>query len=180
MEEYDGETIDIRTVDVIEFIIKRGREYPTVFFLFCYVRFINVLQLLRISEHQASISLFLTAFKFISIFCCISHNTGYVSLGADWFRTWYCASPALQSLYEKTILFRKTVNLRNIFSDRFMEWVIRNTRFYLRKFASGSANTHYNHVWSVALHLNNTLATNKVIIKVRIYNTTTKTEKQSS
>lgn len=71
---------------------------------------------------------------------------GYVLLLTAWFIAWICASPALKTLYETALLFCKTAHGKNIFGDRFMEWVIENSRFYLGKKIAGSVDSHLNKV----------------------------------
>ena len=41
---------------------------------------------------------------------------------------WHCASPAEKVFFEKFILTRKTKSGKRIFTDRFVEWLIKDVR----------------------------------------------------
>ena len=164
-----GESMDTFTFtlnEIYQYILNRGMEHPIVLVILMYLRFVSILQLLRLAESDASKTKFLSGFIFLSMFYSISHIINYVFLEADWFRSWYCASPAiLKSLYRNAILFSKTINKKNTCTDSFMEWVIRDKRMYLGKFVFDEVDSFLHQVRQVAMQLDQNLGLRTVKIK---------------
>ena len=156
-------TIEISPDQIFDFIKKKAETDPLVVVILLYLRGIHVQHLLYDSERRASIQMFLTALRFIGLNTCVTHCCGYVSLLSDWFRNWATSSPAMKKLYKKAILFRLTKNNCSIFTDRFMEWVMKDLRWFTGKHVSGgSRGNHLNHLRAVALSLNESLATKQL------------------
>ena len=49
---------------------------------------------------------------------------------------WYCMSDAEQVIFTKGIFTRKTRNGRNIWSDKFVEWMMRDLRMWCTNIAT--------------------------------------------
>jgi hypothetical protein len=105
------------------------------------------------AESRADSDDYRDALKFLGILFCSSHKTGYVSLISDFFVSDWCASDGMRTIFNKACLFRKTVNGDNIFSDRFVEWIVQDLRIYLDKFSAGKNQTSL--FQQVAANLNN-------------------------
>ena len=147
------ECVSVTAANILDFMSARAKSERILLVLLHYLRLVYETELLYKAEKNADVELFLVALKHISLACCVSHSTGYVSLLSDFFVEWTCASPALKKLYERAILFRKTVNGKNIFSDRLMEWLVRDVRFFVGKRIVGSIDSHLDTVRAVSLHL---------------------------
>ena len=145
--------VDVNAANILDYMSERAKKNRILLVLIQYLRLVHETELLYKAEKNADIELFLVALKHISLACCVSHSTGYVKLLSDFFVQWTCASPALKRLYERAILFCKTVNGNNIFSDRLMEWIIRDFRFYVTKKVSGGVDIHLDSVRAVSLQL---------------------------
>ena len=152
------ETIDVSAIDVFDFMCERAKHDRLILVVLLYLRCVHVIQMLYESEKRASLRLYISCMKYILLMSCISHCIGYVSLLSDFFRDYECASPALKVMYEKFILFRKTVFGKNIFTDRFMEWIIKGLREQTGKHISGSVDTHLKNLMHVVLQLNESMA----------------------
>ena len=122
----NNDRVDVSAANILDYMGERAKKERILLVLLQYLRLVHETELLYKAEKNADIELFLVALKHISLACCVSHSTGYVKLLSDFFVEWTCASPALKKLYGRAILFRKTVNGNNIFSDRLMEWIIRD------------------------------------------------------
>ena len=149
----NNDHVDVSTTNILDYMGERAKKERILLVLLQYLRLVHETELLYIAEKNADIELFLVALKHISLACCVSHSTGYVKLLSYFFVQWTCASPTLKRLYERTILFRKTVNGNNIFSDRLMEWIIRDFRFYVSKKVTGGVDSHLDTVRAVSLQL---------------------------
>ena len=123
----DSETaIKLTPVEVVDYILKLIEDLkdPLVLIMLSYLRLVHVSQLLHKSEGQAKIDLFNTGMKYCAIIACVAHHTSYVDMITNWFKNWHVGSDAFRVFLDKVCIFRKTQNGRNIFSDRFMEWLI--------------------------------------------------------
>ena len=125
------ECASVTAPNIFDFMSERAKSERILLVLLQYLRFVHETELLCKAEKNADVELFLVALKHISLACCVSHSRGYVSLLSDFFVEWTCASPAFKKLYKRAILFRKTFNGENIFSDRLMEWLVRDVRFFV-------------------------------------------------
>jgi hypothetical protein len=148
-----SESVELSPAAVNKHMLDRGNIYPLVAIVVGQLRNADVINLLHESEDKGDADLFRTATKFIGANKCTTYSTKYVALIAGFFLKHYCQSDAEKIIYDRFILFRKTVNGSTIFGDRFVEWVIRDLRTYIGKYSTGSQSSSY--VRQVALHLNN-------------------------
>ena len=138
----NSDHVDVSAANILNYMDERAKKECILLVLIQYLRFVHETELLYKAEKNADIELFLVALKHISLACCVSHSTGYIKLLSDFFVQWTCPSPALKRLYKRAILFCKTVNGNNIFSNRLMEWIIRDFRFYVTKKVTGGVDSH--------------------------------------
>jgi hypothetical protein len=144
-------TVDSSVCDIVDHMISRAKEHKIAMVALIQLRLAECLFLLLDSESNRDGAMYRTALKFLAIFFCSAHSPKYVSLGSDFFVDWHCSSEADKALFE-SILFRKTVNGRSIFGDRFVEWTIRDLRMFLGDHAIGD---HHNSlVYRISLLLN--------------------------
>jgi hypothetical protein len=147
-----GGSLDVSAADVVDHMISRAQTSPLVLCNLLEIRFAEVVFAIHHAGHEKDAELYRTAMKFAAILCATTHATKYVSLISDFFVMWYGASEADKALFAETILTRETVNGRNIFTDQFVEWMMRDLRRWLGKHV-----THANHqsfVERVACSLN--------------------------
>lgn len=123
--------------DLVDFMLERAKKYPLVAIVLSELRLASIIFLLLDAESNGDAQKFKTALKFQAPYCCSSHKVGYVSLISDFFVGDYCSSEAERVLRDTLVLFRKTVNGKDIFGDRFVEWTIKDIRRFLGKHSSG-------------------------------------------
>ena len=147
------ECVSVTAANILDFMSARAKSERILLVLLQYLQLVHETELLYKAEKNADVELFLVALKHILLACCVSHSTGYVSLLSDFFVGWTCASPALKNLYERAILFRKLSMGRIFFSDRLMEWLVRDVQLFVGKRIVGSIDSHLDTVRAVSLHL---------------------------
>ena len=80
--------------------------------------------------------MFRTALKLIARLCASTHATKYVSMITDFLTDWYCASDADKVIFTKAVLTRDTLHGKKIFTDRFVEWMMKDFRVWLGKYST--------------------------------------------
>jgi hypothetical protein len=100
------------------------------------LRFAEVIFLLRQAEKESRHEIFISCMKYLLPLFSSTHSTKYVLMLSDLLVDWYCSSDAEKIIFAKAILTRKTVNGANIFTDRYVEWMMKDMRIWLGKYAS--------------------------------------------
>lgn len=149
--EKNEDLSSIHPKELVDFMVSRARDEPLAFCILLEMRFAEVIFLLHNAEKESRCDLFVASLKFLLPFFTSSHANKYVSMLSDFLVEWFCCSEAEQILFEKTVLTKKTKNGCNIFTDRFVEWMMEDMRKWLGKFATA---THIHRVEQVALTLN--------------------------
>lgn len=121
-------SVDVSSTDVIDHIIKRAIEYPMVHTVTMTFPIFCLLTMLQNAERNADAEAYNGIMRLLVNVFASAHQTGYVYLITRYFVNWYCASEAEREITAKGYLFKKTVNGRNIFCDRFVEWTVRYLR----------------------------------------------------
>ena len=147
-----GGSLEISAVDVEEFIIERAREYPIIMVVLMQLRLAEVLLLLDEAESTSDGDCLRTAKRFLNVYFAITHALKYVCLISDEAVEFHCASDADRAIKDNFVLFRKTIGGSSIFSDRFVEWLVRDLRSFLGKYSKGQ--THWRTVINTSLLLN--------------------------
>ena len=122
--------IKICAADVVDFIVKRAKEYPIVMVILLEVRYAEVIFMLHKAEQDANADLYVTALKFLIPLFASTHATKYTNMVARFLVDWYCMPDAEKTIFTKGVFTRKTKNGRNIWSDKFVEWMMRDLRMW--------------------------------------------------
>lgn len=125
---------EVTVEELVKFIIYRASRNPQTFVLLLEMRFDEVIFLLQRAEYIACAKLYCTAMKFALLLAVNANASNYVEMICNFFIERYCMSESMKKILDKFILFRKTKNGKNIFSDRFVEWTMRDVRQYLGKY----------------------------------------------
>ena len=124
--------------DVIDSMTKRALEHPLMLVMLIELRLAELTFMLHEAERKGDAGIYITAKKYLAALFAISHATKYVSMTIDFFVSIFCFSEADRKIFEKGIFVRKTKNGRTIFSDRFVEWMMKDFRTWLGKMASAN------------------------------------------
>ena len=150
-EAMNGDAFTLNPCDLIDFMVNRAQVEPLAFCVLVELRFSEVIFLLHECEKQSKNDLFIASMKFLLPLFASSHAIKYVSMVCDFLIDWHCMSDSERIIFAKAVLTRKTKNGSNIFTDRFVEWMMRDMRIWLGKHASLH---HHRLVEQVALTLN--------------------------
>ena len=137
--------------DLVDFMVARAKIEPLAFCVLIELRFAEIIFLFHQAEKQSRNDLFLASIKFLLPLYASTHAIKYVSMLSDFLIDWYCMSETEKIIFAKAVITRKTKNGRNICTDRFVEWMMRDMRMWLGKHASTH---HHKLVKQVAVTLN--------------------------
>ena len=143
--------LDFKPTDLIDFMVARAKEEPLAFCVLIELRFAEVIFLLHQAESQSRNELYLASIKLLLPLFASSHAIKYVSMVCDFLIDWHCMSDAERIIFARAVITRKTKNGRNIFTDRFVEWMMKDMRMWLGKHATVH---HHKLVEQVAVSLN--------------------------
>ena len=143
--------LEVKPSDLIDFMIWRAKAEPLAFCVLIELRFAEIIFLLHQAEKQSRNDLFLAGIKFLLPLYASSHAIKYVSMLSDFLVDWHCMSEAEKIIFAKGVITRKTKNGKNIFTDRFVEWMMKDMRMWLGKHSSLH---HHKLVEQVAITLN--------------------------
>ena len=120
--------VEITVEEFVKFIIARCKHFPTTFIQLLDMRFFELICMLHRSESNADSALYVAALKYTMVICSCTNATGYVEMICNIAIDLQTMSPAERAIYENFILFQKTKNGKNIFADRYVEWVMKDIR----------------------------------------------------
>ena len=143
--------LNVQPSDLIDFMVNRSKVEPLAFCILIELCFAEIIFLLHQSEKQSRNDLFLAGIKFLLLLYASSHAIKYVSMISDFLIEWYCMSEAEKIIFARGIITRKTKNGCNIFTDRFVEWMMKDMRMWLGKHSSIH---HHKLLEQVAITLN--------------------------
>ena len=147
MESWDSEQDDdpiledevsVTVAELIRFILYRAKHNVQTFILLMEMRFSEVLFLLQRAEYQGDAGLYCVSMKYALMLTVNANAFHYVEMICNFFVDRKCMSESERAVLDKFILFRKTKFKKFIFSDRSVEWVMRDIRQYLGKYFKGS------------------------------------------
>ena len=141
----------VKACELVDYMVERAEEHPLAFCILLELRFAEVIFLLQKCEKQNRVELFIASAKFLLPLYASSHATKYVSMLCDFLIDWHCMSNAERIIFSKAVMTRKTKNGKTIFTDRFVEWMMRDMRMWCGKYATAH---HHNLVQQVAATLN--------------------------
>ena len=118
----------ISATDVHEFMLRKAKGCAVTQIILVEMRFAEVALLLHQAEEASDATKFVTAIKLASLLITTTHATKYTFIHAKFLVWWHCASDAEKTIFEKIILTKKTVKGKNIFTDRFVEWMVKDMR----------------------------------------------------
>ena len=124
--------------DIIDSMTKRALEQPLMLVMLIELRLAELTFMLHEAERKGDAGIYITAKKYLAALFAITHATKYVSMTMDFFVSIFCFSDADWKIFEEGIFVRKTKNGNTIFSDRFVEWMMKDFRTWLGKMASAN------------------------------------------
>ena len=130
------ESFDLSPSDIIDSMVKRAMEEPLMLVILTQLRLAELTFMLHEAEKKGDASIYITAQKYLAILFATTHATKYVSMSMDFFVDLFCSSDADKKIFEKAFLTRETKNGKKIFTDRFVEWMMKDLRSWLGKTAS--------------------------------------------
>ena len=134
-DESNGDDhFSITPKEVLEFMLKRAKKNPQAFIILLDLRFNELIFMLLRAESNADPKLYCTALKYAMLLTANTNATHYVEMMSNFVISRKCMSEAERLLHDKFTLFRKTKNKKTIYSDRFVEWTMRDIRQRLGKF----------------------------------------------
>lgn len=119
---------DVSAMDVYNFLIGEGTKSPIAHAILTEMRFAEVIFLLHQAEEESNAKKYVTGMKFGCLLYIGNHCTKYVRMCADFLKKWHCMSEADRVIFEQLVMTRKTKADKNIYTDRFVEWLVRDTR----------------------------------------------------
>ena len=122
--------------DIIDSMVKRAMEEPLMLVMLIQLRLAELTFMLHEGEKKGDASMYITAKKYLAVLFAATHATKYVSMTMDFFVDYFCSSDADKKIFEKAFLTRETKNGKKIFTDRFVEWMMKDLRSWLGKMAS--------------------------------------------
>ena len=122
--------------DIIDSMVKRAMEEPLMLVMLIQLRLAEVTFMLHEGEKKGDAKLYIAAKKYLAVLFATTHATKYVSMTMDFFVDYFCSSDADKKIFEKAFLTRETKNGKKIFTDRFVEWMMKDLRSWLGKMAS--------------------------------------------
>ena len=108
-------------------MLQRAKEEPLVFCVLLELRYAEVIFLLHQCEKENRIDIFLATMKMLLPFYATTHAIKYVSMISHFLIDWHCSSGA-EKHFSKEVLTKCTNNGRNVFTSRFIEWMVSNMR----------------------------------------------------
>ena len=97
------------------------------------MRYAEVELLSHQAEDTRDVEQFLTALKFAPTLITTTHAKNQTFVHAKFLPWWYCVSDAEKTIFEMVALIKKTVGGNNIFTDRFVVWIVRDIRHIIGK-----------------------------------------------
>jgi len=128
------DSVPVSPDQVIDFMISRAKQNVQAFIILMELRFGELIFMLQRAETKADAKIYCAALKYAMILRTNTNATKYIEMMCNFCVDIHCMSDAERTIYETFILFRKTKNGKNFFSDRFVEWTMRDLRSYLGKF----------------------------------------------
>lgn len=129
---------EVSPVEVADYILERCQEEPFVFVMLMQLRFYSVIEMIRGAERSGAkgdAELYRVAIRYAQVLFALTHATSYVRIVAECLVGWECQSDADHKIYDEFLFTRQTANGKTIFADRFVEWIVKDIRFYLGKHA---------------------------------------------
>jgi len=126
--------IEISPKEVIDFMIWRAKRNPQAFIVLLDARFTELIFVLQQSESRADPALYCAALRYAMLLCVNTNTTNHVEMMCNFCIDRACMSDAERKIHDTFVLFRRTKNKKSIFSDRSVEWTMRDIRMWLGKF----------------------------------------------
>lgn len=125
----------ITAVDVHDFMLQRALEHDHCMVVLMWLHFVEISNLIRDSESENDPELYRAGATLSMLLFAKTNSTKYVRMGIEDFIWWQTSSEADRKLYNAFYFTKKTTSGKHIFFDRFVEWVNKDVRFYLGKYA---------------------------------------------
>jgi hypothetical protein len=117
----DDQQFAMSAVDVVEDMLARAKTYPSVHLFVLTFSDSGLPFMLRNAESEGDTEAYLGCLHMLNEVCASSHMTGYMFNITEFFVDWLCMSNAEREITGRAVLFRKTMNGKTIFSNRFVE-----------------------------------------------------------
>ena len=127
--EKPGNTVS--ATEVNEHMVKCATKSKLAMSMLISLRFIEVIYMLLDSERESDAALYQSVLRLTLPLMCITNATKYARTFSEEMRSCLLMSPAEYYMYKTFSFTKKTVNGKNIFQDRYFEWVVK----YIRSFS---------------------------------------------
>eukprot|EP01031_Cornospumella_fuschlensis_P030067 gene30067-36315_t len=130
-------SLNKKTVSVEEVernMLTRAREHGAAFDLYLSFRFLEAIYMMEDSEDSNGVELFMAARKYLTLLGSVSNARNYMNITTAELDSWLEASDAERIAFEKLIYTQKSRKGRPLWSDRFVEWNVREVRKVEGKF----------------------------------------------
>jgi hypothetical protein len=118
-------------------MIERSREYPIVFVILLELRLSELILALSDAERNQGSdmgkSLYDKTRRLLQLYFAVGNNFKYCVLGSFEDFDWEKASPMEREIHMRYLWKRLTVNGKTIFTDRRVEWAVRDVRKYMAR-----------------------------------------------
>ena len=151
------DNISVKPSELINFMVERAKVNPQAFIILMYLRFVDLVFMLQHAESKARSDLYLSAVRYAMILFINANATDYIEMTCNMSTQRACMSEAERRIFDTFVLFRKTRNGKSIFTDRCMEWTMRDIRRYLGNFFNSSTP---HHLERIVLQMNEHLEVN--------------------
>jgi hypothetical protein len=131
----------ISAVDVHAFMLQRASEHDHCMVVLMWLHFVEVTNIIRDSESENNANLYRTGARLAMLLFAKTHCTKYVLMGLEMFRWSMVASEADKKMFDECFFTKQTADGKHIWFDRFVEWVNKDIRFYLGKYAKPNQET---------------------------------------
>ena len=118
--------MEFSAVDVLDYMINAAKANPLYCEILLEMCVAETVFLLHQAEEESSAKKFVCALKLAAPLFATNHATKYISICAHFFVCWHCASDVDKKKFDSIILTKQTVNGKRIFSDCFVEWIVKD------------------------------------------------------
>jgi len=128
------DVVEVCVAELLDFMTIRAAENTQAFVILMEMRFSEIIFLLQRSEYAANADMYCTGMKYALLLAVNSNAYKYVEMICNFFVERTCMSDCQRKVLDEFVMFRRTKYEKYIYSDRSVEWVMRDIRQYLGKY----------------------------------------------
>lgn len=126
---------DISPIDVHDWMLRRAKQHDVCHSILMWLHFVEITNMIQMSEGMNNPELYRTGATLALLLFAKTHCTKYVRIAFEEFIWWQTSSEADKKLKDTFYFTKTTKKGKTIFFDRFVEWINKDIRSYLGKFA---------------------------------------------